>query len=105
MHSIAPAALAAGTIVVKEAMLDYRARTDRGKASAVSPVAVLNVELTTEERKLLAGFVRRRPELLPDARQQIAERLARPLHEKYGGQWQDAESYIDRLMQDRHHES
>jgi hypothetical protein len=43
--------------------------------------------------------------LLPEARSQLAQRLARPLFEKYGGHFGDPESYIERLVEGRHHES
>ena len=35
----------------------------------------------------------------------LAERLAKPLHEKYGGHYGDAESYVQRLVEGRHYES
>ena len=65
----------------------------------------MNAELLPEERRVLVGFLQRRIELLPEARRQLAERLAGPLHEKYGGQYGDAESYIERLVEGRHYES
>jgi uncharacterized RDD family membrane protein YckC len=97
--------LAAGTIIVKEGRLDYRAHAD--KKYELSPVAIgqVNAELTPEERRVLVGFLRRRQELLPAARSQLAERLARPLYEKYGGQYRNAEDYIERLSKGRSHES
>ena len=54
---------------------------------------------------MLSGFLQRRAELLPEARRQLAERLAGPLHEKYGGHYDDAESYLERLVEGRHYES
>ena len=71
------------------------------------PVAIeeINAELTAAERRLVTGFLQRRHELLPKAREELAERLARPLYEKYGGGYYDAESYLVRLAKGRHHES
>jgi len=95
--------LAAGTIVIKERELDYRAQQDKKYAMAKVEAAVENPELTPNERRLLTGFIQRRIELLPEARVQLAERLARPLFEKYGGHYERAESYIERIMQGNHH--
>ncbi len=96
--------IAAGTIVVKERELDYRAHPDK-KYQLASRVAVAsNSELEPDERRVLTGFLQRRIELLPEARTQLAERLARPLFEKYGGQFGNAESYLERLLNGRHHE-
>ena len=57
------------------------------------PVAIgdINADLTVAERRLITGFLQRRSELLPKAREELAERLARPLYEKYGGEYFDAE--------------
>jgi hypothetical protein len=54
---------------------------------------------------VITGFLQRRAELLPEARRQLAERLAGPLHVKYAGQYRDAESYLERLAEGRHYES
>ncbi len=94
--------LAAGTIVVKERELDYRAQTDKRAVVMEATVACSNAELEPDERQVLTGFLRRRVELLPDARNQLAERLAKPLFEKYGGTYGDSESYIERLLSGRH---
>jgi uncharacterized RDD family membrane protein YckC len=97
--------IAAGTIVIKEAQLDYRANAD--KSYALNPMAIgeINAELTVAERRLVTGFLQRRSELLPKAREELAERLARPLHEKYGGEYSNAESYLVHLVEGRHYES
>jgi hypothetical protein len=97
--------VAAGTIVVKEGHLDYRAAADKKYALDMAAVAIPNSELTPEERRVLTGFLQRRVELLPEARATLAERLAKPLHEKYGGHYADAESYVQRLVEGRHYES
>jgi uncharacterized RDD family membrane protein YckC len=97
--------LAAGTIVVKEGQLDYRAQADKKYELRPAAVSPANAELRPEERRLLTGFLQRRMELLPGARLELAERLARPLFEKYGGQYGDPESYIERLIEGRHYES
>jgi len=97
--------IAAGTIVVKEGQLDYRSKADKKYSMSDARVEVPNSELTPEERRVLAGFLERRVELLPDARAALAERLARPLYEKYGGHYRNAESYIALLVEGRHHES
>lgn len=96
--------LAAGTIVVKEGRLDYRARADKRYELAPAPSAAANVELTAEERRLVTGFLHRRSELLVEARQQFAERVAKPLYEKYGGHYgTGGEDYLERLIEGRHH--
>ncbi len=97
--------IAAGTIVIKEGQLDYRANAD--KKYELRPVAIgeINAELTAAERRLVTGFLQRRSELLPKAREELAQRLARPLYEKYGGEHYDAETYLVRLVKGRHHES
>jgi uncharacterized RDD family membrane protein YckC len=96
--------LAAGTIVVKESEADYRAQADRKKTAAPSEVAIPNAALAPEEQRLIRGFLQRRDELLHDARQALADRLASHLFEKYGGHFGDAESYLERLSQERHYE-
>jgi uncharacterized RDD family membrane protein YckC len=96
--------IAAGTIVVKEGQRDYRAQADKKYALPAAAAGPVNSELSPEERRVLVGFLQRRDELLPEARRQLAERLAKPLREKYGGQPGDAEDYIERLVEGRHHE-
>jgi uncharacterized RDD family membrane protein YckC len=96
--------IAAGTIVVKEGQLDYRANADKNYPLRQAAVAVPNSELTPDERRVLTGFLQRRVELLPQARTALAERLAKPLYEKYGGHYGDAESYVQRLVEGRHYE-
>jgi uncharacterized RDD family membrane protein YckC len=96
--------VAAGTIVVKEGRLDYRALADKKYDLAPAPPTVANAELTPEERRLVTGFLHRRSELLIDARRQFAERLARPLYEKYGGHYgAGGEDYLERLIEGQHH--
>ena len=85
--------IAAGTIVVKEGQRDYRSQADKRYAVPAAPIGPVNAELQPEERRVLLGFLRRRAELLPEARRQLAERLATPLREKYGGQAATAEDY------------
>jgi hypothetical protein len=97
--------LAAGTIVVKEGQLDYRANADRKKRLGPVTVTAPNAELTAEERRMLTGFLQRRAELLPEARRQLAQRLAEPLWAKYAGHYDEAESYLERLAEGRHYES
>lgn len=97
--------VAAGTIVVKEGQLDYRAHADKKYEIKQDAVSAANTELKPEERRLLTGFLQRRVELLPAARLELAERLARPLFEKYGGHYGDAEGFIERLIEGRHYES
>ena len=71
--------LAAGTIVVKEGQLNYHANADKKDDLLPAAINAANVELTADERRLLIGFLQRRLELLPRARLELAERLARPL--------------------------
>jgi uncharacterized RDD family membrane protein YckC len=96
--------IAAGTIVVKEGQRDYRAQADKKYAMPAAAIGPVNSELQPEERRVLVGFLQRRVELLPEARRKLAEQLARPLQEKYGGQANSAEDYIERLVEGRHHE-
>lgn len=84
--------IAAGTIVVKEGQLDYRASADKKYQLRPATIGPINSELTPEERRVLTGFLQRRVELIPGAHQSLAERLAKPLHEKYGGPYSDAEN-------------
>lgn len=95
--------LAAGTIVVKEAEVDYRASADRKPPPPPDPVALTNPQLSGAEQRLVRDFLQRRIELLPDARQKLAARLAGKLHEKHGGRLDDAESYLERLAEGRQH--
>ncbi len=96
--------LAAGTIVVKEGERDYRARQD-GKAPVSRDTRqAVNMELTAQERQVLNSFMARRSELIPEARRKLAEKLAGPLFDKYGGHFDSAEVYLARLMEGRHHE-
>jgi len=96
--------LACGTIVVKEQELDYRAHADKKYELNTTHMneQVANEALTQEERRLINGFLTRRSELLPDARRTLAERLAGPLYEKYGGDYANAEIYLERLYEGRH---
>jgi hypothetical protein len=96
--------IAAGTVVVKEGELDYRAHADKNYTMEATVEGVANQQLTPAERRLLLGFLRRRDELLPAARQRIAVRLAEPLFAKYGGHFDHAESYLQRLTEGRQHE-
>ena len=97
--------MAAGTIVVKEGALDYRAHADKKYTLGETKIEAVNAELTPEERRLLTGFLQRRAELLPGARTELAARLAGPLWAKYGGLCGDPETYLERLIEGRSHES
>ena len=97
--------IAAGTIVIKEEQLNYSASEDRRRVLHLEPVDRINAELAPAERRLISGFLQRRAELLPRARQQLAERLAMPLYEKYRGEFTSAEDYLVRLAEGRQHES
>ena len=96
--------IAAGTVVVKEGELDYRAHADKKYVLRPAVDRVANERLTPAERRLLVGFLRRRDELLPEARQRIAKRLAEPFYAQYGGHYDQAESYLQRLSEGRHDE-
>ena len=94
--------VAAGTIVVKERELDYRGKTDKKASVAPAvPAETVNPELTVEERRVLIGFLQRRDELLPQARLELAARLAEPLHKKYGGYMPAPEAYLEQLVRGR----
>ncbi len=97
--------LAAGTIVIKEGQLDYRANADKKKETLPELVVPANPELTPEERRLLSGFIQRREQLLLHVRLKLAKQLVLPLREKYGGNADDPELYLERLLEGRHHES
>jgi hypothetical protein len=96
--------IAAGTIVIKEAQLNYSARADKREILEVEPLEQMNSELTPAERRLISGFLQRRSELLPQARDALAQRLAHPLYEKYRGEFINAEDYLIRLAEGRQHE-
>ena len=97
--------MAAGTIVVKEGIEDYRAMADKKKpAQTAEPLAIANVALNPEELRLIRGFLQRREELLPEARLHLAEQLGRRLHAKYGGVYEGGEQYLQRLAEGRHYE-
>jgi uncharacterized RDD family membrane protein YckC len=97
--------IAAGTIVIKEEQLNYSAWTDNSRFVAMQPLERLNRELTPDERRLIGGFLQRRGELMPYARESLAERLALPLYEKYRGEFMNAEDYLVRLAEGKQHES
>jgi uncharacterized RDD family membrane protein YckC len=96
--------IAAGTIVVKEGHVDYRARQDKKYALETSLAGALNRELRPEHLRLLTGFLARREELLPDARKKLAEQLVQRLQGTYGGVLDDAERYLERLSEGRHYD-
>ena len=96
--------MAAGTIVIKEGQLDYRANADKKKETLPDLAISVNSELTHEERRLLCGFIQRREQLLLHVRLKLARQLALPLVEKYGGNADDPEKYLERLLEGRHHE-
>ncbi len=97
--------LAAGTLVVKEGELDYRAKTDKKTAQIQrTTTTTANPELTAAERQTISSFMARRGELLPEARRGLARRLAQALHAKYGGDMIDPENYLQRLARNEHHE-
>ncbi|MBI3468387.1 MAG: hypothetical protein HY000_35750 [Planctomycetes bacterium] len=74
-----------------------RALADKKFEPRAPTQTVSNPELDPEERKMLTSFLTRRNELRAKRRTKLAELLARPLYEKYGGHYGDAESYIERL--------
>ncbi len=95
--------MAAGTIVVKEAVADYRAAADRRASVPVAEAVLHNAALSAEEQRLIRGFLQRRGELLPEARRELAFRLAAGLLERHGGRMDDPESYLERLWQGTHY--
>ena len=70
----------------------------------MQPLERINAELTTDERRLIGGFLQRRGELMPAARDALAQRLAFPLYEKYRGEFMNAEDYLVRLAEGKQHE-
>ena len=94
--------LAAGTIVVKEGAIDYRAELDKKYVLETTAAPIANAALTPEERRVLTAFLARRQELLPDARRELAQRLADQFHARHGGLLGDPEYYLERLIEDRH---
>ncbi len=96
--------IAAGTIVIKEEQLNYSAWTDQSRFVHMEPLKRINAELTSDERRLIGGFLQRRGELMPVARDALAQRLAFPLYEKYRGEFVNAEDYLVRLAEGKHHE-
>ncbi len=96
--------IAAGTIVIKEEQLNYSAWTDNSRFVGMQPLERINAELTPDERRLIGGFLQRRGELMPAARDALAQRLAFPLYEKYRGEFMNAEDYLVRLAEGKQHE-
>ncbi len=96
--------IAAGTIVVKEGQLDYRARTDKRYVLEAVAEPTANRELRPEHQRLLAGFLARRTELLPAARLKLAAELVQRMHAVYGGDETDPERYLELLLEGRHYE-
>ena len=96
--------IAAGTIVIKEEQLNYSAWTDNSRTVLMQPLERINAELTPAERRLIGGFLQRRYEFVPFAREALAQRLAFPLYEKYRGEFMNAEDYLVRLAEGRQHE-
>lgn len=97
--------IAAGTIVVKEGELDYRARTDGKQVLPSEPAHAANAELTPADLRTIRSFLERRSQLLPEARTALAEKLARVFHQRYGGVFDSAESYLHRLFKGNHHQA
>jgi uncharacterized RDD family membrane protein YckC len=124
--------LAAGTIVVKERELQLAPRErlaaeyarDRvptadavgvaptrdpflpgpeAPAEPTTPTGPTASPLSAEERRLVSAFLERRESLMLAARAQFADRLARRLWDKHGGYWHEAESYLERVLEGRHH--
>ena len=85
--------------------MNYSAQADKKRVLHLQTLDDFSGELTAAERRLIGGFLQRRSELLPQARDALAERLARPLFEKYRGEFRGAEDYLVRLAQGKHHES
>ena len=80
---------------------------DADKKYELSAAAIgeVNAELTPEERRRVGRLLAAARGAVARGASQLAERLARPLYEKYGGQYGDAEDYIERLSKGRSHES
>ncbi|MCA9439481.1 MAG: RDD family protein, partial [Candidatus Omnitrophica bacterium] len=97
--------IAAGTIVVIEEEVDYRSRTDKKYELEENLPEVANRELTPKEVQILTGFLRRREELLPEARADLANKLAHPFYERYGGDLSDPEAYIEKIIAGKQYES
>lgn len=100
--------LAAGTIVVKEGELDYRAHLDSRRDAVPQPetlqAAGQHLTLASDERQVIERFLARRNQLTLAARQALADRLARSMYDRHTGYWGSAESYLERLLQGKHDE-
>lgn len=97
--------LAAGTIVIKDAEPDYRAMSDRREREAPIEVRIgEQLVISPQEQQLVERFLTRRGELSLEARQSMADRLARQLYQRHGGHWDSAEQYLERLLGGRHDE-
>jgi uncharacterized RDD family membrane protein YckC len=95
--------LAAGTVVVKERVLDYTAKTDKKKKQHVELGAIALVgdhdsRLTAKEAAVVRNFLERRSELSKEARQRLAQRIAQPLMERLGVVGEDPEMFLSRLV-------
>jgi uncharacterized RDD family membrane protein YckC len=81
--------LASGTVVVSEAVGDYRAKADRKRggpqwSQAASPEALQQTGLTPQEYQILRSFDARREQLTLEARRRLALRLVQPILERVG---------------------
>lgn len=89
--------LAAGTLVVSEAVSDYSAKSDKrrkavGRWEDEATAEVLRAtQLTPEEYHALTSYWRRRSELTVAARHRLLDRLVRPILRR-AGQLDDAET-------------
>lgn len=75
--------LAAGTVVVSEAIYDYSAKEGKGKnrewEKAVSPEAIKATNLTPEEFRVLTNYWTRRHEFQIEARNRLLKTLVMPI--------------------------
>jgi uncharacterized RDD family membrane protein YckC len=94
--------IVAGTIVVKESEPDFRAAQDHKHGPRPVEIQVTYAALDAEERRLVRGFLQRRIQLLPDAREHLAQGLAQRLHARHGGDISDPEAYLESIAEGRH---
>lgn len=94
---------AAGTVVIKERVPDYTAKTDKRKRSRAQPeqpglAERYDPRLSAKEAAIVRSFLLRRSELNKEARERLAREIAQPLMERMGVQEDDPEAFLLRLI-------
>ncbi len=86
----------AGTIVIRVGTAEETAAEP-----LLPPRRGLGPRLTGQQQEAVARFLSRRDELTPEVRHRLAWRLAEALHQQYGGDLDDPETYLLDLAGER----